>query len=158
MLRRSMALLVGVLAGAARPQALPLSLPPTDESFEAAVLRRRDPATNTIIICEVNFGFHEMAMNWLAHAARIGLDSGYLLIALDPLEHAALQHAGIDHYYESGGSTKTIVSTSGTSSAGPTGDSLGSTGGFANSSTLFRSSAYNEIVFNKWSLVAASLG
>jgi len=145
-----MALLVGVLAGAARPQARPLPPPPTDESFEAAVLRRRDPVNNIIIICEVNFGFHKMAISWMAHLVNIGLDSGYLLVALDSLEHATLQRAGIDHYYEGGGGSGSAV-------VGTAGDSLGSTGGFANSSTSFRSSAYNEIVFNKWSLVARIL-
>ena len=149
---RSLALLVGVLAGATRPETLPLPPPPTDESFEAAVIRRRDPINNLVVLLEVNHGFHEMAMNWMTHAARVGLNSGYLLVALDSLEHATLQRAGIDHYYEGGGG-----GGSGSAVVGAAGDSLGSTGGFANSSTSFRSSAYNEIVFNKWSLVARIL-
>ena len=101
-----------------------------EDPFTTAV--RAHARNGTIIILESNSAFHDMTLNWIEVARRAGVIDGYLIVALDGDEDGRLKDAGVPHYHD-----RQDVNASAQS---------------------FRSSYYNNIVFNKWNLVAAALG
>ena len=68
-------------------------------SFESAVVRYRDKATNTITILEANEAHADLMLNWLLHARRLRL-GGFVVVALDEVIHSQLQALEMPCFYD----------------------------------------------------------
>ena len=72
------------------------------DSFQSAVLKYRDTATNTITILEANEAHADLMLNWLLHARRLQL-GGFVVVALDEAVYLQLQALHMPCFYDSNG-------------------------------------------------------
>lgn len=95
---RPVALLLCALVALTRAQYKP-------GSFESAVVRYRDTATNTITILEANEAHADLLLNWLLHARRLRL-GGFVVVALDEAIHGQLQALEMPCFYDPTGDAR----------------------------------------------------
>ena len=108
------------------------TIPSTEvQEFEKLIKKQKDTKSNSIMLVEANSGFHPMLISWLEHI-KISNITSYLIVALDQEEYDKLCSMG-----------EPVAL---------------SKGQFATDMTGYRTKHYNEIVRNKWSLIASVLG